>query len=126
MKRIADLLDRPRAALAARFGTELICAASTRLSGVDDESITPRLPLPRYVAEQRFADPIALEARRARHHRAARRASTRTLEQHGEGARLLEIALFRVDGKVLRHLGRHQPGDPRASRADPPPVRRAA
>ena len=26
----------------------------------------------------------------------------RTLEQHGEGARLVEVVLFRVDGKVLR------------------------
>ena len=40
--------------------------------GREDEPITPRLPLPSYVAEQRFADPIALRSGRARHHRAAR------------------------------------------------------
>src|SRR5262249_36688484 len=101
LKRIADLLDRPRAALTARFGAELIWRLDQAL-GIDAESIAPRQPLPLYVAERRFADRIGPE-------RAVlgpiQRLGTRlaaTLERHGEGARLVEVALFRVDGKVLR------------------------
>src|SRR5262249_3531259 len=49
LKRIADVLALPRAALAARFGTELVLRLDQAL-GRDEESITPRQPLPRYVA----------------------------------------------------------------------------
>src|SRR5262245_53507448 len=101
LKHVADLVDRPRAALAARFGTELILRLDQAL-GVDRESITPRQPLPRYVAEQRFADPIGLERDvLGTIHRLADRLKI-TLERHGEGVRLVEAVLFRVDGKVLR------------------------
>jgi protein ImuB len=101
LKHIADLLDRPRATLAARFGTELILRLDQAL-GVDQESITPRQPLPCYVAEQRFADPIALERDVLGTIQRLGERLKITLERHGEGARLIEAALFRVDGKVLR------------------------
>src|SRR5262245_17952180 len=101
LKYIADLLQRPRATLAARFGTELILRLDQAL-GVDEESITPRQPLPRNVAEQRFAEPITLERDiLGTIQRLAERLKAR-LEQHGEGARLIEVVLFRLDGKVLR------------------------
>jgi protein ImuB len=101
LKHVADLLPRPRASLAARFGTELILRLDQAL-GMDEESITPRQPLPRYVAEQRFAEPIALERDVfGTIQRLGERLRAR-LEQHGEGARLIEVALFRLDGKVLR------------------------
>ena len=101
LKTVADVLARPRAPLAARFGTDLVRRLDQAL-GRETESIQPRKPLPCYVAEQRFAEPIALEAdvlgilERLAGQLAAR------LEQHGEGARFLEAVLFRVDGKVLR------------------------
>ena len=60
LKRIADLIDLPRAPLAARFGEDLVRRIDQAL-GREDEPITPRLPVPSYVAEQRFADPIGLE-----------------------------------------------------------------
>jgi len=101
LKRVADILDRPRAALAARFGTGLILRLDQAL-GCDEESITPRRPLPSYVAEQRFADPIALERDVLGTIQRLGARLARTLEQHGEGARLVEVVLFRVDGKVLR------------------------
>jgi protein ImuB len=101
LKRIADLLDRPRAALAARFGAELIWRLDQAL-GTDAESITPRQPLPRYVAEQRFADPIGLERDVLGTIQRLGIRLAATLERHGEGARLIEVVLFRVDGKVLR------------------------
>ena len=101
LKRIADVLDRPRAPLAARFGADFLRRLDQAL-GIEDEPITPRLPLPVALAEQRFPEPIAHErdvlgtierlAARLGH----------VLEQRGEGARLLQAALFRADGKVLR------------------------
>jgi protein ImuB len=101
LKQVADLLERPRAALAARFGAELIWRLDQAL-GVDRESITPRLPLPRYVAEQRFADPIGLERDVLGTIQRLGERLKATLERHHEGARLIEAVLFRVDGKVLR------------------------
>jgi len=101
LKRIADVLDRPRAPLAARFGADFLRRLDQAL-GIEDEPITPRLPLPVALTEQRFPEPIAHErdvlgtierlAARLGH----------VLEQRGEGARLLQAALFRADGKVLR------------------------
>jgi protein ImuB len=101
LKAVGDLLDLPRAPLAARFGENLVRRIDQAL-GREDEPITPRLPLPSYVAEQRFADPIGLErdvlgtiARLATRLGAA-------MERREEGARLLQAALFRTDNKVYR------------------------
>ena len=58
---IADLAARPRAPFAARFGKALLLRLDQAL-GDADEPITPRLPLPAAMAEQRFPEPIAREA----------------------------------------------------------------
>jgi protein ImuB len=100
-RRIADVLDRPRAPLAARFGQSFVRRLDQAL-GREDEPIAPRLPVPAAMAEQRFAEPIAHE-----HdvlgtiERLAERLA-QTLERRGEGARMLQAALFRTDGKVFR------------------------
>jgi protein ImuB len=101
LKAVGDLLDLPRAPLAARFGERLVRRIDQAL-GREDEPITPRLPLPSYVAEQRFADPIGLErdvlgtiGRLATQLGAA-------MERREEGARLLQAVLFRTDNKVYR------------------------
>ena len=101
LKRVGDLVDLPRAPLAARFG-EILLRRLDQALGLEDEPITPRLPLPSYVAEQRFPDPIGLErdvlatiARLAERLGAA-------MERRQDGARLLQVALFRTDNKVYR------------------------
>jgi protein ImuB len=101
LKRVGDLVDLPRAPLAARFG-EILLRRLDQALGRQDEPITPRLPLPSYVAEQRFPDPIGLErdvlatiARLAGRLGAA-------MERRQDGARLLQVALFRTDNKVYR------------------------
>ena len=60
LKHIADVIDRPRAPLAARFGEGFVRRLDQAL-GRDDEPIAPRLPVPPYMAERRFAEPIARE-----------------------------------------------------------------
>ena len=101
LKHIADVLDRPRAPLAARFGASFVRRIDQAL-GLEDEPITPRLPVPAALAEQRFPEPIAHErdVLGTIERLAARLAHV--LEQRGEGARLLQVVLFRADGKVFR------------------------
>jgi protein ImuB len=101
LRRIADVLDRPRAPLAARFGQAFVRRLDQAL-GREDEPIAPRLPVPAAMAEQRFAEPIALEQDvLGTIERLAGRLGA-MLERRGEGARLLQAALFRTDGKVFR------------------------
>jgi protein ImuB len=95
------VIDRPRAPLAARFGVDFVRRLDQAV-GRDDEPITPRLPIPPYVAERRFADPIALEADVLATIEHLAGELGRMLEQRGEGARRLQAALFRTDGKVHR------------------------
>ncbi|MBV8837420.1 MAG: DNA polymerase Y family protein, partial [Alphaproteobacteria bacterium] len=100
LKHIADVLDRPRAPLAARFGAAFVRRIDQGLR--EDEPITPRLPVPAALTEQRFAEPIALERDvLGTIERLAGRLGT-VLERRGEGARLLQVALFRADGHVFR------------------------
>jgi protein ImuB len=101
LKCIADVIDRPRAPLAARFGAEFIRRIDQAV-GRDEEPITPRLPIPPYVAERRFAEPILLEADVLRTTELLGQELARMLERRGEGARRLQVALFRTDGKVHR------------------------
>jgi protein ImuB len=101
LSRMADLAGRPRAPLAARFGEPLLRRLDQTL-GRADEPITPRLPLPQAMAEQRFAEPIAMEADVLGIIEHLARELGRVLERRGEGARLLQLALFRTDGKVHR------------------------
>jgi protein ImuB len=101
LKCIADVIDRPRAPLAARFGTEFIRRIDQAV-GREEEPITPRLPVPPYVAERRFAEPILLEADVLATTELLGQELARMLERRGEGARRLQVALFRTDGKVHR------------------------
>jgi protein ImuB len=109
LKHIGDVLERPRAPLAARFGVECIRRIDQAL-GREDEPIKPRLPVPAVLAERRFADPIALEADVLGTIEQLARDLDRMLERRGEGARLLQVALFRADGAVHRvELGTSAP-----------------
>ncbi len=102
LKRIGDTVDLPRSPLTARFGTDLLRQLDRAL-GAEHEPLNPRLPIAPYVAEQRFAEPIAREedVLRTIERLAARLAFA--LERRGDGARRLELTLFRTDG-VLRRL----------------------
>ena len=101
LKTIGDLLDLPRAPLTARFGPELLLQLDRAL-GREAEPLQPRTPVAPYVAEQRFAEPIAREddVLHVIEKLALRLAPM--LERRGEGARKVELALFRTDGVVRR------------------------
>jgi protein ImuB len=101
LKKIADIEGRPRAPLAARFGAELLRRLDQAF-GRADEPIAPRLPLPPYIAERSFAEPITQEdfVLETIEHLAADLA--RRMEVRGDGARALQVTLYRVDGAVRR------------------------
>jgi protein ImuB len=101
LKRIGDLIDLPRKPLAARFGADLLRQLDRAL-GSEREPLNPQLPVPTYFAEQPFAEPVAREEDvLAAALRLARRLAA-MLERRGEGARRLELSLFRTDGAVRR------------------------
>jgi protein ImuB len=117
LKRIGDIIDLPRSPLTARFGAELLRQLDRAL-GREHEPLNPRLPVAPYVAEQRFHEPIAREedVLGTVEKLAARLAFA--LERRGDGARRIELTLFRTDGDVRRLAA----GTSRPLR-DPPAIR---
>ena len=101
LKTIGDLLDLPRAPLTARFGPELLLQLDRAL-GREPEPLQPRTPVAPYFAEQRFADPIAREEDVLHVVEKLAARIEPMLERRGEGARNVELALFRTDGAVRR------------------------
>ncbi|MGD0641788.1 MAG: DNA polymerase Y family protein [Roseiarcus sp.] len=101
LRRIGDLALRPRAPIAARFGSQAI-ARLDALSGATREAISPRFAAPDFCAERRFVSPIlAHEAVMATLAKLADDLA-QMLARQTKGARRLELALFRVDGDVRR------------------------
>jgi protein ImuB len=101
LTRIEDLWLRPRAPVAARFGRH-VTARLEAMFGLSRSAITPRLEAPPYVAERRFLDPVmTLDSVK---HAVARLCGeiAGMLTRHGEGARRLQVMLFRVDGASFR------------------------
>ncbi len=109
LKFIGDIADLPRAPLAARFGPQLIRNLDRALNH-EDETIVPRLPLPSYIVERRFPEPVAREEDVLGTITHLADELARAMERHGDGARLLQAALFRTDGKVQRiEIGTGEP-----------------
>ena len=98
---IGDLYDIPRGALARRFGEGVVHRLDQAL-GREDEPLSPRRSVVPHRVRQDFAEPIssceaiAATARRLLDELAG------VLEADALGARRLELALYRGDGKVER------------------------
>jgi protein ImuB len=100
LKTLGDLADRPPAALAARFGAELIDRLD-RVLGRSDSRITPRRALPSLILERRFAEPIATaDTAMAVIGDLAQEAAT-VLEKRRRGGRRFIARLYRSDGHVI-------------------------
>lgn len=109
LKTLAHLLSAPRAPLAARFGALLLRRLDQAL-GLEEEAISPRRPAPLLMAERRLADPISEESDVRAILASLAAALEQGLESRGEGARRVELALFRVDGAVRRlQIGTSRP-----------------
>jgi len=99
LRRIDDILLRPRAPLTARFGPHLH-ARLDALLGRSKTPISPRFEAPAYIVEQRFAEPLMRREPIEASLLALAEDLGKLLTRHGEGARRLEASLFRCDGKV--------------------------
>jgi protein ImuB len=70
--------------------------------GAEEQPLQPRRPLPDLMAEQRFAEPVVTEAVISASLLSLAESLGGILERQGSGARMLEAAFFRADGKVER------------------------
>jgi protein ImuB len=97
LKRIGNLLGKPRAPLTARFGPFLMRRLDEAL-GHEEESFVLLGPTVLHFAECRFAEPvIAQKAIEIAIGQLTCDLAT-ALEKAGKGARRMELQLFRVDG----------------------------
>ncbi len=101
LKTVTDLLAAPRSPITRRFGTAPMLRLDQAL-GREGEPISPRRHLPLLSAERRLAEPIMTEEHVL--DLASRLAAglKTSLEARGEGGRLFELLVFRVDGRVFR------------------------
>lgn len=95
------VMDAPRAPLARRFGKMLLIRLDQALGRID-EAISPRLPVVPLSAERHLAEPVMLVDHIEELAFILATTLKQDLERRGEGARALELALFRVDGAVCR------------------------
>lgn len=103
LKTIGDVAARTRHEITARFGA----AFTTRLDqalGLGDVPISPRKPVPDYIVERRFAEPVATDAVIAATLSGLAGMLTTSMAQQGKGARHLQACFFRTDG-VVRRIG---------------------
>lgn len=101
LKRIGQIVDKPRVPLAARFGASLIRRLDQAL-GDEEEAISPRRAMPQLMAERRFAEPISLSSDIAGTVVSLAGSLASRLEERGIGGRSFELSLYRVDGNVSR------------------------
>ena len=98
---IGDLYGIPRGALARRFGDGVMHRLDQAL-GRADEPLSPRRPVAARRVRQDFAEPIASREAIAGTLRRLLGELEGLLTEAGEGARRLELSLYRGDGRVER------------------------
>lgn len=109
LRSVGAVMAAPRAPLARRFGKALLMRLDQALGDLD-EALSPRLPVPPLSAERRLAEPIMAVDDIERLVLLLAGSLKTALERRGEGARALQLRLFRVDGTVSRlSLGTARP-----------------
>lgn len=101
LKSLADLDDRPRAPLAARFGADFATRLA-RVLGEEDTRITPHRPPPPVFADRMFFEPVSTPEDIERILSDLLASTARILEERAEGGRAFEAGFYRVDGVVRR------------------------
>jgi len=102
LKRIGDVMGLPRAALTARFGTDLATRLD-RLARQERAPISPLRIMPLSIAERRLSEPVTGMELVEHILQELAQALFAQLEPEGKGALLIEASFFRVDGDV-RHI----------------------
>ncbi|MGN6411067.1 MAG: DUF6504 family protein [Nitrobacter sp.] len=99
LKTVGDVAARGRHEIAARFSAAFTALLEQAL-GQSDAPINPRKPLPDFIVEKRFAEPIATDGAIAMTLASLARTLIAAMEKQGKGARRLEAGFFRTDGAV--------------------------
>lgn len=101
LKTVGDLMAAARAPLARRFGQDLMLRLDQVL-GREGEPISPRRPLAMLSVERQLAEPVSEEEKILDLAGRLAYGLKSGLEARGDGGRLFELLLFRVDGRVFR------------------------
>ena len=105
LKRIADLDDRPRAPLAARFGADFPSRLA-RVLGQEDVRITSSRPAAPCIVDRILIEPITRDADIEAVLSDLLVEAADRLDQAGQGGRAFEASFYRVDGEVRRIIVR--------------------
>src|SRR6202043_2164800 len=97
LKTIGDVASRARHEITARFGAGFTSLLEQAL-GQSDAPISSLKPLPDYIVEKRFAEPVATEAVISATLSGLAKMLVAAMAQQGKGARRLEGCFFRTDG----------------------------
>jgi protein ImuB len=99
LKTIGDVASRARHEITARFGAGFTTLLEQAL-GQGDAPISPRKPLPDYIVEKHFAEPVATDGVISATLSRLAEMLVAAMAQQGKGARRLEARFFRTDGAV--------------------------
>jgi protein ImuB len=99
LKTIGDVAGRARHEITARFGAGFTALLEHAL-GEGDAPISPRKPLPDYIVEKRFPEPVTTDNVIALNLSALAGMLVTAMDKQGKGARRLEASFFRTDGAV--------------------------
>jgi len=99
LKTIGDVAARARHEITARFGAGFTVLLGHAL-GEGDAPISPRKPLPDYIVEKRFPEPVATDTVIAINLSSLAGMLVSAMDRQGKGARRLEASFFRTDGAV--------------------------
>ena len=101
LRTVGAILHAPRPPLARRFGAGLLLRLDQALGAVD-EAVSPRLPVAPLSVERHLAEPVVQSEEVERLIFIIAGTLQEDLMRRGEGARSLQLSLFRVDGVVKR------------------------
>jgi protein ImuB len=99
LKTIGDVASRERHEITARFGAAFTTLLEHAL-GQGDAPISPQKPLPDYIVEKRFAEPVITEGVISATLSTLAGMLVTAMAKQGKGARRLEASFFRTDGAV--------------------------